>query len=158
MALSFLGTRSAKAALAIVASFVMAVALSSPLLAEKVDNHTASGLLTQCVLADDSTDTMGPGLDAPNTDVCCSKELGYCVECPSDGKGLCEKFPVRGRFSLPGLKTTAPDAVVVAPNPVVRDHRSNAPKSQGSLSILDFVLVFQPKSNKIYKSFVTLGK
>lgn len=113
-----------KSAAIVICAALFAAAVPTPSVAEKVSNSTAASLLTHCLLEDDATDTMGPGLDAPNTDTCCSKSLGYCVECPSDGSGQCEKFPVRGRLGPLGTKTTAPNSGVVAPTTTIRDHRT----------------------------------
>lgn len=127
MGLTGLRSLAARSIIAAGAGLFLLSIISTPTVAKKVSNTTAGSLLTQCALADDKTDTMGPGLDAPDTDVCCSKSLGYCVECPKDGKGLCDKFPVRERRTLPKTTTTAPESGVVSPNTTIRDHRKKAP-------------------------------
>jgi hypothetical protein len=95
--------------------------LSTPSHAEKINNSTAASLLTQCELADDTTRDMG-GLEHPGAGytVCCSKSLGYCVECPPVASQQCDKYPVQGRFRPPGSKvvTPAPDQLApVVPKP-----------------------------------------
>ena len=121
-----IGIHAVMVIMASTAMLAFAFSISSPAFAKKVSKDTGKSLYDSCLIESDNTDSMGPGLDAPNTYTCCSKSLGYCVEC-SKTSHSCEKFPVRDRRTSPNTKTNAPGSKVALPTGTVRDHRNKMP-------------------------------
>jgi hypothetical protein len=101
--------------LAKVASLTLLIAVAvpaNPASARSVNNGTASNLLSQCLLESDAQTALGS--TRPQKVACCSRSLGYCVTCRTDGTGRCN----RTSFSLrpaAGFRPVAPGSVVVAP-------------------------------------------
>jgi hypothetical protein len=78
---------------------------------KNVNNITAASLLSNCFLEDDSYDAVKDISEGYTG--CCSKTLGYCVECPSSGRGKCIKYPRRKISTIRGH--LAPNNNVIAP-------------------------------------------
>ena len=96
--------------------------------ARKVSNNTAASLLTNCLLASDGSTI----LSKPTGRMvkCCSKSLGFCVICPTDGKKRCTKRAYSSRPTI-GLKDTAPTTGDVAAPPKTSKRRVRPTLFQG---------------------------
>ena len=113
--------------LAAIASLTLLITISlfaEPSLARKVNNATASNLMSQCLLADDNKTALGSS--KPQKVACCSRSLGYCVVCLTSGAGKCDKVSYSARpASL--LKPVAPNAGQLAPNTTAPTKPSRRP-------------------------------
>jgi hypothetical protein len=82
------------------ASLVLTMAISTtPSFAKKVSNHTASGLMSICLLDNGRISEPNNGLYVK----CCTRKGGYCIICKQNGSGLCNKtsYLVRDNLSRP---------------------------------------------------------
>jgi len=80
--------------------------------AKKISNTQAASLLSQCYLEKDSTDAV-ENVASEGWVGCCSKTLGYCVECPTSGRGKCIKIQLR-KISIDKVQTM-PSGILNAP-------------------------------------------
>ena len=102
-------------------AFLTSITISTPSFAKMVSNSTAASLLTQCLVAKDSnTNTSAPA----GWGACCSKSLGYCVECPPNRADKCHKYPIRYVPTRPKIITPAPGQLA----PVESKYKSSTSK------------------------------
>lgn len=109
----------------IVAAVLALTVFNTPSFAKPVGNHTASRLMSICLLNGGKTsEPEGRGSYVK----CCTKAGAFCIICRQDGTGLCRKTAYSSRPSK-RLQTPAPAPGVIAP---VRagDHRLSATSSR----------------------------
>lgn len=90
---------------------------------KKVSDKSAANLLSMCMLEDDWQDAVS-NPDQEGWVGCCSRTLGYCVECPSNGRGTCVKYP---RRLIPiNTRPKSPNSGKISTETTGSDHRGSA--------------------------------
>jgi len=117
---------STKSALSVAigaAMMIGAVHVATPAFATPVKNKQAANMMSMCLLQDDYLDAVANPKEEGWVG-CCSRTLGYCIECPTDGRGQCHTNPI-WRISVKD-RPKAPDAGKIAPRPKAHDPRGSA--------------------------------